>query len=116
LIAALERSDPETVASAIQQQARGSQRAAPIGPLKQLHDADTLRDETPIRLRGHLAATLQHVKGPRIVLRSRAGDFPVSEAEAASVKMLMSDVVIPAKDLGFDLVRRMMLAGVAVID
>ena len=37
----------------------GTSRAAPVGPLRQLQAAETLADETALRLREHLAATVE---------------------------------------------------------
>jgi hypothetical protein len=112
LVAALTEGDSEVAAQALLTSARGTQRAAPIGPLKQLRDADAITPETTVVLRGHLAASLDHV-GQRIVLRSRAGEFPVTEDDVAPVKTLLAAGSALSGDLGLDLARRLVLAGVA---
>ena len=71
--------------------ARGTQRAAPIGPLRQLRDASSDRPRRRVlRLRDHLAATLDQ-RGQRTVIRSRAGEFPLAEEHVAAVKALLAN-------------------------
>jgi hypothetical protein len=115
LIEALRHADLEQLAAALRQADRGTQRAAPIGPLKQLEDSQSITSETPIRLRAHLSATVDQV-GQRSVLRSRAGDFPISEDDAAPIKALLATNAARAEDLGVDLARRLLLAGLAVVE
>jgi ribosomal protein L16 Arg81 hydroxylase len=115
LIAALEQADVEQLAATLRRAARGTQRAAPIGPLKQLRDADTIITDTVIVLREHLAATVDRV-GQRSVLRSRATDFPITEDDAAPVKALLAQGRARADDLGLELARRLVLAGLAVVE
>jgi lysine-specific demethylase/histidyl-hydroxylase NO66 len=112
LVAALTGADSEAVAQALLTNARSTQRAAPIGPLKQLRDADAITPETTVVLRGHLAASLEHA-GQRTVLRSRAGDFPLTEDDVAPAKALLAGGTAPAGDVGLELTRRLILAGVA---
>lgn len=115
LIAALEQADVEQLAATLRRTARGSQRAAPIGPLKQLRDAHAITPDTAIVLRRHLAATIDRV-GQRLVLRSRAADFPITEDDAAPIKALLAVGSADAADLGLDLARRLVLAGLAVVE
>ena len=51
LISALQQADGDQVARALQRSARNTQRAAPIGPLRQLRDASAITPETVLRLR-----------------------------------------------------------------
>lgn len=67
----------------------------------------------PVRLREHLAATLE-TSGSSSVLRSRAGELVLGEEDVAPVKALLADGRLTAGDLGLDLARRLLLAGVAV--
>ncbi len=115
LTEAIQDMDPESIAAAMHQQARGSSRAAPVGPLKQLRDAQTVEPDSRICLRAHLEATLDHLPGPRIVVRSRAGDLSLVEDEVAPTKMLLRSGEMSAGDLGIDLARKMILAGLAVM-
>ena len=105
--------DAAALTATLHEQARKTSRAAPVGPLKQLRESSSLAGESRVTLRAHLEATLDH-RGTRVVLRSRAGDFDLVEDEVAAVKTLLTGAAMPADDLGIDLARRMMLAGVAV--
>ena len=114
LVAALQRADIDSVAKSLQVTARGTQRAAPVGPLRQLRDAEAITAETVIRLRAHLGATLDQ-SGTGSVVRSRAGDFTLAEADVAPVKALLAQGHSTSGDLGLDLTRQLMLAGMAVV-
>jgi bifunctional lysine-specific demethylase and histidyl-hydroxylase NO66 len=114
LVAALQRADLGQVAAALQVAARDTQRAAPVGPLRQLRDADGITAETGLRLREHLAATLDQT-GSGSMVRSRSGDFTLTEADVAPVKALLAQGDATAGDLGLDLARRLVLAGMAVV-
>jgi lysine-specific demethylase/histidyl-hydroxylase NO66 len=114
LVTALQAADIGQVARALQVTARSTQRAAPVGPLRQLRDADAITPETVLRLRDHLAAALDQT-GTRSVVRSRAGDLALSEADVAPVKALLAQGEGTAGDLGLDLARRLVLAGLAVV-
>jgi len=114
LVEALHRLDHDQLSRTMQQSARGTQRAAPIGPLRQLRDAEGVGAATEIVLRSHLAATLDQADG-RSVVRSRAGDFPVAEEDVAPLKALLSGGSVRADDLGLELARRLVLAGLAVV-
>ena len=98
-MAALQRADLEQVARTLQGAARDTSRAAPVGPLAQLAAADALAVETPLRLREHLAATLE-TTGSSSVLRSRAGTLALREEDVAPVKALLADGRLTAGDLG----------------
>jgi bifunctional lysine-specific demethylase and histidyl-hydroxylase NO66 len=114
LVAALQRADSSSLAEALQLKARGTQRAAPVGPLRQLRAADAMTAETVLRLRDHLSATLEQT-GTGSMVRSRAGDFPLAETDVAPMKALLVQRDALAGDLGLDLARRLMLAGMAVV-
>jgi hypothetical protein len=66
-------------------------------------------------LRRHLIASLDHT-GADIVLRSRAGDLTVTESDVAPLKTLLTAGVARAGDLSLDLARRLLLAGVVIVE
>ena len=113
LVDALQRVDLDDLAGPLHRAARGTQRAAPVGPLRQLRDADALTSDTVLRPRPYLAAQLDH-DGRRTLLRSRAGNLPLDEADVAPVKSLLAHGTARVDELGLDLARRLLLAGVAV--
>jgi lysine-specific demethylase/histidyl-hydroxylase NO66 len=112
---AVKHSDIDQMSESLLQQARLNQRAAPIGPLKQLGDADALSVDTRIVLRRHLAASVDH-SGSRILVRSRAGELLVTEDDVGPLKALLANGVANAGDLGLDLARRLLLAGLAIVE
>jgi hypothetical protein len=113
---ALRQLDHDDIAAALHDQARKASRAAPVGPLRQLRDAGALEPSTRIALRAHLEASIDHLAGSRVVVRSRAGDFLLDEDEVAPTKQLLASGVLSADDLGMDLARRLLLAGLAVTE
>jgi hypothetical protein len=113
LVAALQGADLDQVGRTLQVAARGTSRAAPVGPLAQLRAAGAVAVGTPVRLREHLAATLETTPSGS-VLRSRAGELALGEEDVAPVKALLTEGRLTAGDLGLDLARRLLLAGVAV--
>jgi hypothetical protein len=115
LVAAVERADLDQLSDSVLQEARRSQRAAPIGPLRQLRDADALTDDSAIVLRRHLIASVDHSPAG-IVVRSRAGDVTVTESDVAPLKALLNSGTASAADLGLDLARRLLLAGLVIVE
>jgi bifunctional lysine-specific demethylase and histidyl-hydroxylase NO66 len=115
LISAVENADLNAILDALRQRERETQRAAPIGPLRQLRDADQISSTTTIALRAHLAASVDHLGG-RSILRSRAGDFPLGEEDVAPIKSLLQTGAASADDLGLGLARQLVLAGLATVE
>jgi bifunctional lysine-specific demethylase and histidyl-hydroxylase NO66 len=115
LAAAVKHSDIDQMSASLLRHTRLNQRAAPVGPLKQLRDADAISVNTDIVLRRHLAATVDH-SGSRIVVRSRAGELVVAEDDVGPLKALLANGVATAGDLGLDLARRLLLAGLAIVE
>ncbi|GAA1829694.1 cupin domain-containing protein [Microlunatus capsulatus] len=113
LVAALGAADPARLSEVLDAGARGTQRAAPVGPLRQLRTAQELEPGTVLALRGHLAARLVP-RGAGAVLRSRAADLPLVEAELAAVGQLLEAGSATTAALGEDLARRLVLAGLVV--
>jgi len=112
---AIRHAEVDQISGALLRNARSNQRAAPIGPLKQLRDADGITANTQIVLRRHLIASLDN-NGADIVLRSRAGVLTVTESDVAPIKTLLTTGVARADDLGLDLARRLLLAGLAIVE
>ena len=112
---AVKHADIDQMSEALLRNARSNQRAEPVGPLKQLRDADVITADTQIVLRRHLIASLDHT-GADIVLRSRAGDLTVTESDVAPLKTLLTAGVARAGDLSLDLARRLLLAGVVIVE
>jgi lysine-specific demethylase/histidyl-hydroxylase NO66 len=115
LVDAVRHADVDQISGALLRNARSNQRAAPIGPLKQLRDADAIAADTQILLRRHLIASVDN-SGADVVLRSRAGDLTVTESDVAPIKTLLTTGVARADDLGLDLARRLLLAGLAIVE
>jgi bifunctional lysine-specific demethylase and histidyl-hydroxylase NO66 len=112
---AIRHADVDQVSGALLRNAWSNQRAAPIGPLKQLRDAGAMTADTQIVLRRHLIASLDN-SGADMVLRSRAGDLTVTESDVAPIKTLLTTGVARADELGLDLAGRLLLAGLAIVE
>ena len=112
---AIRHAEVDQISGALLRNARSNQRAAPIGPLKQLRDADGITADTQIVLRRHLIESLDNSEAD-IVLRSRAGVLTVTESDVAPIKTLLTTGVARADDLGLDLARRLLLAGLAIVE
>jgi hypothetical protein len=112
----------DIVAARLSERSRQTGRAAPVGPLAQLRAAEQARGVLPpLRLRPHLAAAVEGAADTqggvgRHVLRSRAGDLELADADVPVVERLISaDTVADViDDLDPGLVRRLLLAGVLV--
>jgi bifunctional lysine-specific demethylase and histidyl-hydroxylase NO66 len=112
---AVSNADRDQMSQSLLQIARLNQRAAPIGPLRQLHDADAITVDTQIVLRRHLEASVEPT-GSRILVRSRAGDLAIAEDDIGPLKALLTNGAVTAGDLGLDLARRLLLAGLAIAE
>jgi lysine-specific demethylase/histidyl-hydroxylase NO66 len=115
LVDAVRAADLDTLAAALQRSDRDSRRPAPVGPLRQLDAVAAMTPSTVVRLREHLAASLDQANG-RSVLRSRAGELALDEADVAPVKALLDDGTATVSDLGDALARRLLLGAVVVAD
>ena len=113
LMRALADLDVADVARIMATRVRRSQRAAPISPVGQTLDAAELAEHDGIRLREHLAATLTP-SAEGAVIRSRAADFRLSPEEVFGVSSLLSQGSASVTELGLELSRRLVLAGIAV--
>lgn len=113
LLVALDKITPDALRSDLLASARASQRAAPIGPLAQLRAASDLGPDSSVRIREHLLATLDT---ERNVVHSRAGDFVVAADELPAVQRFLVHTRAEVADLGLALARRMITAGLAVVE
>jgi bifunctional lysine-specific demethylase and histidyl-hydroxylase NO66 len=111
LVRALRDVPVETLAAALAARSRGTQRAAPVGPVATVRAAASLDSADVLRLRPHLQVRLDGN-----VLRSRAGDIPLDADEASAIRALLGGEGTTAGDLGVDLARRLMLHGVVRVD
>lgn len=107
--AALDGVDPADIAARMQTRRRATQRAAPLGPLAQHALAASLADDIAVRLRDHLDASLADGQ-----LCSRVAQVPVDTVPGDVLKRLMAGDVLPAGDLGLDVARRLVEAGLVV--
>jgi lysine-specific demethylase/histidyl-hydroxylase NO66 len=112
---ALQRPDLDQLSDSMLRDARRNQRAAPVGPLRQLRDAAEITENSVIGLRRHLIASLDHTRSGMVV-RSRAGDLAVAEADVAPLKALLQSSTATAGDLGLELTRRLLLAGLVTVE
>jgi ribosomal protein L16 Arg81 hydroxylase len=115
LVDAVERTDLDQFSESLIQDTRRNQRAAPVGPLRQLRNAETITDDSAIVLRRHVIASIDHTRAGTVV-RSRAGDIAVTESDVAPLKALLNNGTATAGDLGLDLARRLLLAGLVIVE
>jgi bifunctional lysine-specific demethylase and histidyl-hydroxylase NO66 len=115
LATAVTQGDVDQISIALQDSARSNQRAAPIGPLKQLSDAAVITVDTKIVLRPHVMASIDHTASG-ILIRSRAGDLAVAQSDVVPLTTLLMTGIATAGDLGLDLARRLLLSGLAIVE
>lgn len=106
--------EPQRVAARLEAQARRSARPGAVPPLAQVTRAETLTSADTVRLRPFLRARLVDARQGGAVVQSRAGELPVPAADRAAVAAFLSDGQASVADLGVELARRLLLAGVAV--
>ena len=106
---ALESLDPADVADRLRARRRSTQRAAPLGPLAQHALAASLTDDTAVRLRDHLDATLEAGDWSRAPGRVTVDDVP-----GDVLKRLLAGDVVTAGDVGLAAARTLIEAGLVV--
>lgn len=106
---ALDGLDPADVAHRMRARRRGTQRPAPVGALDQHDLATSLEDVTVVRLREHVDATLVDA-----TITSRVANVAVDDAPPEAVRRLLGGEPVVAGDLGRDVTRRMVEAGLVV--
>lgn len=109
LLDALAVVDGARVASSLEARHRAGQRPEPVSPIATVEAATGLSPRD-VRPRAHLRARITRV-GATPVLVSRAGRLSLSEGEAVAVERWLEG----GSDLGPDLARRLLLAGVGAI-
>ncbi|WP_457254925.1 cupin domain-containing protein [Pedococcus sp. P5_B7] len=114
LLEALAEVDANDLATGLAGAARAAQRPAPLAPLAQADAANALTPQTRVALRAHVAATLVPAAGGRTVLRSRVGSQTVERPDLASVEQLLDTGSASAAELGLELTRALLRAGVVV--
>jgi hypothetical protein len=114
VVDAVEHTDLDQFSESLLQDARRTQRAAPVGPLRQLRDAETITDDSAIVLRRHVSASIDHTRAGTVV-KSRAGEIAVTKSDVAPLEVLLNNGTASAGDLGLDLARRLLLAGLVIV-
>jgi ribosomal protein L16 Arg81 hydroxylase len=114
LLEALAQADANDLATGLAGAARAAQRPAPIAPLAQAEAASSVTPQTRVDLRAHVAATLVPTAGGRTVLRSRVGSQTVERPDLAAVERLLDSGSATAAELGLELTRALLRAGVVV--
>ena len=110
---AVDEVDAATLLDVLAAQHRGTQRAAPVGPLAQVAAADQVTDDTCVRVRQHLLPELLDDRGQH-VLRARTGRWTITDADVAAVTTVLDGQPHTAAELGHDLTRRLLRAGLVV--
>jgi len=114
LLEALTQVDANDLATGLAGAARAAQRPAPLAPLAQAEAANTLTDRSRVAVREHVAAALVPAAGGRTVLRSRVGAQTIERADLAAVQRLLESGSATAAELGLELTRALLRAGVVV--
>jgi hypothetical protein len=114
LVAAIESVEPTAITGDLRTAARGTSRAAPIGPLAQFRAAERIEAATIVRLRDQLAATVEPGSDGRPVVCSRADDLALDPSDGPLVETLLLRGSMTAGDLGLELARRLIRAGLAI--
>ncbi len=114
LIDALANTEVDAVAAALAPLARSAQRAAPVGPLRQLQAADELDDHSRLTVRAHLAGTVNERRDGGLTISSRAGQVVVAAAEREAFLSWWKTGSGTAGELGTGLARTLLLTGLAV--
>jgi hypothetical protein len=113
LIEALGDLSADDVAAAFAAGEATAGRPEPIGPLAQLRATQTLAGDSVLVLRHHLEARLEgQDSGYRLV--SRAGALDLANGDAARLDRLLAGDPVSAEELGLDLARRLLQAGLAM--
>jgi hypothetical protein len=113
LLHAIEGLTAEEVSSALASKAAATGRPEPVGPLAQLHAAQSLTVDTVLVLRRHLEPRLEsYDDGTR--LSTRAGAIELGPADPVTLGQLLAGDPITADALGLDLARRLLRAGIVV--
>ena len=116
LIDALQQVSPDSLSAALAPVARSGQRAAPIGPLRQLRAADALQATSRLSVRRYLAATLSDTDDGGLAVASRAGHVIIDAGERDAFGAWWQAGGGTAGELGLGLARTLLLTGLAVTE
>ena len=114
LIDVLRDADAASLASTLAPLARSAQRAAPIGPLRQLRTADELTDITSVLVRPYLAGSVSDRTDGGLTVTSRAGQVVITAADRETFLSWWQSGHGTSGQLGTDLSRKLLLTGLAV--
>ena len=114
LIEALLGVDSTAVSRALAPSARAGQRAAPIGPLRQLRAADVLDETSRLMVRPYLAASLVDRTDGGLTVVSRAGEVTIAASDRDTFTSWWRTGCTSAGELGLHLARTLLLTGLAV--
>lgn len=106
----------EQVELGLAQAHRASQRAEPVGVLALHEQAQHLAPSDVLRVRRHLAAQVEPAADAGGRLLTRAGDLSLPADDLAATRRFIETGSGSAESLGLELARRLLLAGVAVLD
>ena len=109
LLRAVESVPVDTIVAALTAQDRASSRPAPVGPLAQLRAARALVGADLVRLRDHVAATVDGT-----TLRSRAGSTDVATLDPTVLAQLTGGEGVRAESLGLDVAKEWVGRGILV--
>lgn len=114
LLRAVQQVDVQDVCTALAARHQAAQRAAPIGVLAQIRAAHALSAADRMSVRPHLHPRLEVRADGTMAVQSRAGELQLEPADQVAVERLLADEETTVADLGHDLARRLLLAGVVV--
>ncbi len=114
LIAALREVPADALLRELAVPNRSATRPAPVGPIATVEASDTLTPDHVLVLRRHLAVTATR-GSDGLVLESRAGRRAIAAADDAPVTAFLAAGRSSVRDLGIDLARRLLRAGIAQV-
>jgi len=114
LIDALTGADTTALVSALAPLDRAGQRAAPIGPLRQLRATEELTDLTSVIVRPYLAGTLSDRADGGLTVSSRAGQVIIPAADREAFANWWQARRGTSGELGAELTRKLLLTGLAI--
>ncbi|MBB2986880.1 cupin domain-containing protein [Terracoccus luteus] len=115
LLRALEGLDADDVAAALARRVRGAQRPEPVSPVAQTVAAAALAPDQSVRVRAHLVPELVAGHDGGVTVRSRVADVAVPADDVDAVERLLEVGDARVGDLGVELARRLLLAGLVVL-
>jgi ribosomal protein L16 Arg81 hydroxylase len=113
LHARLDTADAAELAAALGELLARQTRPEPIGPLAQLDAAAALDEDTPLRLRSGGRVRVERA-GDGLVLHGAGRTLELPAAADAGLKRLLGGETVPAAEVGPDVARRLLRAGVIV--